>query len=335
MTLVAPAPKMPPTSPTLAMDQALSAFASDDVFGGDRLQHFVATREALALLKVGRPGALANKARLISALAPEIARAFNAAAATVPSLAAARRSLEAGGSELIALWDGAVDAMLSRIRATMRQALFSAAAAEARRIEAEAGCSGDFDVLADGVRLAVGAAEALLRERLRASGRASVQALVSAVGSGALSPADGARLVVEGRALSLAEGSQGLAAVLGYRATLQRGGRRKADRVRDLAAAYSRRLSRGRGTTIARHELSGIYEEGLLQAAAQAERAGCLDRSWAYEWVARPTACPSLCAPLRGQRARVGESFPGGISRPPAHPRCECSLRLVRVRGRA
>lgn len=41
--------------------------------------------------------------------------------------------------------------------------------------------------------------------------------------------------------------------------------------------------------------------------------------------------CP-YCAPLAGERVRLGELFSGGVDYPPLHPRCRCAITIVRAR---
>jgi SPP1 gp7 family putative phage head morphogenesis protein len=81
-------------------------------------------------------------------------------------------------------------------------------------------------------------------------------------------------------------------------------------------------LSRSRSLAISRTESAAGYTGGSI-AAYQAS--GVVDET---EWLMGPDSC-DICQSLNGQRAALGESFPGGISGPPAHPNCTCVLSPV------
>jgi SPP1 gp7 family putative phage head morphogenesis protein len=78
--------------------------------------------------------------------------------------------------------------------------------------------------------------------------------------------------------------------------------------------------SRSRALLIARTETATAYSLGALAAYAES---GVVD---ATEWLTAPSDACEICAPFSGQRAALGEAFAGGISHPPAHPGCRCSL---------
>jgi SPP1 gp7 family putative phage head morphogenesis protein len=78
-------------------------------------------------------------------------------------------------------------------------------------------------------------------------------------------------------------------------------------------------LSRSRSLAISRTESASGYTGGSL-AAYQAS--GVVDET---EWLMGGDSC-DICQGLNGQRAALGESFPGGYDGPPAHPNCTCVL---------
>jgi SPP1 gp7 family putative phage head morphogenesis protein len=78
-------------------------------------------------------------------------------------------------------------------------------------------------------------------------------------------------------------------------------------------------MSRSRSLTISRTESASGYTGGSI-AAYQAS--GVVSET---EWLMGPDSC-DICQALDGTRAALGDDYPGGISGPPAHPRCTCVL---------
>ena len=81
-------------------------------------------------------------------------------------------------------------------------------------------------------------------------------------------------------------------------------------------------LSRSRSLSIARTESAAGYTGGSI-AAYQAS--GVVS---ATQWLMGPDSC-DICTALDGQRADLGDTFPGGFAGPPAHPHCTCVLQPV------
>lgn len=77
-----------------------------------------------------------------------------------------------------------------------------------------------------------------------------------------------------------------------------------------------------RSTTIARTETATAYSRGSLVAYTES---GVVKE---VEWLTSEDACP-ICDPLDGLTAALGDTFPGDIGYPPAHPNCTCAISPV------
>jgi SPP1 gp7 family putative phage head morphogenesis protein len=102
-----------------------------------------------------------------------------------------------------------------------------------------------------------------------------------------------------------------------------------------LVTRYADRLLLERARTIARTESMRAANEGRRRQWQQDARDGLILRErWEREWLAivpgDGRTCP-ICTDLDGQRAPIDGSYPNGMSGPPAHPRCRCTERLVRI----
>ncbi len=92
-----------------------------------------------------------------------------------------------------------------------------------------------------------------------------------------------------------------------------------ADAIREKAAIASRE----RAEMIVVIETARAYSLG----SKAAYRASGVDT--AMEWLTAPDCCEDVCEPLNGKRVALDGVFAEGISEPPAHPRCRCSLAPV------
>jgi hypothetical protein len=171
---------------------------------------------------------------------------------------------------------------------------------------------------------------ALIREFGRSS-RAAVQVLIERSVSNGIPPRELAKLIVDS-GIGLTE--RQAAAVARYHQTLRMRaakGELNAEQVQGRVARYSEKLLKRRGETIARTELITASREGTQESWRQAAANGLLDLNTAVQvWMTAPDErlCP-ICEDLDGAEAKLGESFPGGIQGPPAHPQCRCSLKIV------
>ena len=86
-----------------------------------------------------------------------------------------------------------------------------------------------------------------------------------------------------------------------------------------------------------------IREKALIASATRAEMIAVTETARAYslgskaayqasgvveamEWLTAPDCCEDVCAPLNGKRVALDGAFADGITEPPAHPRCRCTL---------
>lgn len=102
-------------------------------------------------------------------------------------------------------------------------------------------------------------------------------------------------------------------------------------RIESETRAYATRALRSRAEMIARTEVLDAMNAGVDDGWGSMIERGLLDpalveREWIVTWDER--TC-DICAPLDGVRAPVGETF-DGYDRPPAHPRCRCTMGMVR-----
>lgn len=122
------------------------------------------------------------------------------------------------------------------------------------------------------------------------------------------------------------------AALARARETLTAGGLRPAVVERQIARRRAV-LLRERAETIARTETIRAASLGQEAAWKAAQANGRLSVVSVKRWsvTADDRLCP-ICAPYEGQTAPVGGLFPNGTAGPPAHPRCRCTMGLVRER---
>lgn len=154
------------------------------------------------------------------------------------------------------------------------------------------------------------------------SRRNALKRILDKVVRGGLNEHDAARMILDGKAIGLTEREAG--AVANYRARLRQDGVR-VDSADTLAARYSKKLLAGRATRIAHHELVEAFSEGQVQGWAQARQARLLDDRTVVRWNALFDA-EAICQRLAGKFVRIGQAFPGGFRRPPAHIGCRCIL---------
>ena len=109
----------------------------------------------------------------------------------------------------------------------------------------------------------------------------------------------------------------------------------KADLVDKRVARYAAKLLRQRSFLIARTETIRALSAGQQAAWRTARNAGRIPKTSLQRWsvVGDDRLCP-ICIALSGVKRKIGQQFPGGISHPPAHPACRCTLVLVTGRRR-
>lgn len=108
------------------------------------------------------------------------------------------------------------------------------------------------------------------------------------------------------------------------------------DKVDARVERYANQLLRQRGEAIARTEIITANRVGAQDSWAQAAAEGLINLETAtQEWIATPgeRTC-DICEPLDGKTAKVGGTFPGGYSGPPAHPQCLPGDAFVSAGGR-
>lgn len=77
--------------------------------------------------------------------------------------------------------------------------------------------------------------------------------------------------------------------------------------------------SKSRAILVARTETAAAYSQGSIAAY---RASGVVKQT---EWLLGPDPCPE-CSALDGLKADLGEEFAPGVTGPPAHPQCTCSL---------
>ena len=105
----------------------------------------------------------------------------------------------------------------------------------------------------------------------------------------------------------------------------------QAKNVDRLTKAYRNRMISHRAGVIARHESALAASEGKWHAFKQARASGALPPTARMEWIVTPDerTC-EICLPNHGTQVRLGEAFPSGDTRPPAHVMCRCDVRMIR-----
>ena len=124
-------------------------------------------------------------------------------------------------------------------------------------------------------------------------------------------------------------------AVRNFRSRLASTGLR-ADLVTKRSARYAAKLLRQRSYLIARTETIRALSAGQQAAWRTARNAGRIPKTSLQRWsvVGDDRLCP-ICIALSGIKRKIGQQFPGGISHPPAHPACRCTLVLETRKKRA
>ena len=109
----------------------------------------------------------------------------------------------------------------------------------------------------------------------------------------------------------------------------------RADLVDARASRYAAKLLRQRSLLIARTETIRALSAGQEAAWRTARNAGRIPKTSLRRWsvVGDDRLCP-ICIALSGVKRKIGQQFPGGISYPPAHPACRCTLVLETRRKR-
>ena len=107
-----------------------------------------------------------------------------------------------------------------------------------------------------------------------------------------------------------------------------------ADIIDQRAEKLAGAMIRSRAETISRTEIMDSANAGQAELWMQARENGLIDdRRTTRKWLIGPSACDEICAPMEDQEVGMDEDFETGegesIGRPPAHPRCVCSMRLV------
>ena len=152
--------------------------------------------------------------------------------------------------------------------------------------------------------------------RISGTTREAIKALIARATREGITPYDTARLIRELVGLT----PQGTQAVMNYRANLMRMGG-SIDRIDAAVSKYAAKKLRERATTIARTEIMGALNGGLLDEARQAMKNGKLGKGAMKEWMAAGGCCV-LCADLDGDRVPLKDPFTTGVDAPPLHPRC-------------
>lgn len=101
-------------------------------------------------------------------------------------------------------------------------------------------------------------------------------------------------------------------------------------RVQSAVQQYEARLIRMRAETIARTETLRAANVGQREMWRQLQDAGALAQDQQQEWIVTEDErlCP-ICEPLDGERAFLDQPFSAGVTEPPIHPQCRCTLALV------
>jgi SPP1 gp7 family putative phage head morphogenesis protein len=167
---------------------------------------------------------------------------------------------------------------------------------------------------------------ALIKE-FGASSQKAIQALIVKAFENGVPPRDLAKLIVDS-GIGLTE--RQVLAVERRRERMIDDGATE-ERASATAERYSSQLLRSRGEVIARTEIIAASREGTQESWRQAAEEGLIDLGTAtQEWMTTPDErlC-DICEPLDGKQAKLGETFPGGLTGPPAHPQCRCALALT------
>lgn len=97
-----------------------------------------------------------------------------------------------------------------------------------------------------------------------------------------------------------------------------------------MTERYAQRLLRVRSETVARTEILAASNQGQQELWRQAREGGLIGAEAVQEWLAtNDSRVDDECLDLDGETAPLGGYFPGGVTGPPIHPGCRCSLRLL------
>lgn len=106
---------------------------------------------------------------------------------------------------------------------------------------------------------------------------------------------------------------------------------KKPELVERLTERYAAQLLRRRAEMIAKTELIKAETEGQLALWRQQAEAGFINGNLAgVSWIVTPDdrLC-QRCSPLEGEIVGLGQLFEGGVTGPPLHPSCRCTVALV------
>lgn len=151
--------------------------------------------------------------------------------------------------------------------------------------------------------------------------RANIRNLITRSIREGIPPYDAARSIRGMVGLTSAQGQAGM----NYRKGLIDSGL-PITRVNALTDKYAAKQLRSRAESIARTEIMGALNAGQKAAWKDAQKEGLLGDDARKEWMTVDQACPR-CAPLDGRTVGINDSF--GVSDPPLHPRCMCTLGVV------
>lgn len=109
------------------------------------------------------------------------------------------------------------------------------------------------------------------------------------------------------------------------------------DAISKYAVRTADRMERQRAATIARTELSNAVATGQIREWQEQLGSGMIETDSKMAWVVTPDdlLCETICAPMESQIVTFKSYFVTGegskIKRPPAHPNCRCSVKLIRA----
>ena len=97
------------------------------------------------------------------------------------------------------------------------------------------------------------------------------------------------------------------------------------------AAKFAKKLRKNRARAIARTEMAEAQTLALQNTWDIAEEQGLMPRGTRKQWKAADHSerLSDICRALHNVVVGLGDSFPGGFDRPPAHPNCRSTLKLI------
>lgn len=126
-------------------------------------------------------------------------------------------------------------------------------------------------------------------------------------------------------------------ALINYRQGLADGGIYSPQQIDKMVGQYAKRLLKDRAETIARTETISAANAGFYHDTLQAADRGIIDREkYELAWLAsvEKRTC-DRCLAINGETCPIGGTFPWGDIGPPLHPRCRCSIVLVKIYSRS